>query len=74
MRIESGNFNFQLLIAKGQLLISFVRQRTEVAMICISINQESRRLAMADMVNAKGFGAEVLEVRLDRFGKSPEIA
>jgi 3-dehydroquinate dehydratase/shikimate dehydrogenase len=42
-------------------------------MICISINQESRRLALADMVNAKMFGADVLEVRLDRFGKSPEI-
>ena len=41
-------------------------------MICISINQESRRLALADMVNAKHFG-DVLEIRLDRFGKSPEI-
>ncbi len=41
-------------------------------MICISINQESRRLALADMVNAKPFG-DVLEVRLDRFGKSPDI-
>jgi 3-dehydroquinate dehydratase/shikimate dehydrogenase len=41
-------------------------------MLCISINQESRRLAMADMVNAKLFG-DVLEVRLDRFGKSPDI-
>ncbi len=41
-------------------------------MICISINQESRRLAMADMVNAKLFG-DVLELRLDRFGKSPDI-
>lgn len=41
-------------------------------MICISINQESRRMALADMVNAKLFG-DVLEVRLDRFGKSPDI-
>ena len=41
-------------------------------MICISINSESRRLALADMVNAKHFG-DVLEVRLDRFGKSPDI-
>src|SRR5260370_12570479 len=41
-------------------------------MLCISINQESRRLAMAAMVNAKLFG-DVLEVRLDRFGKSPDI-
>jgi 3-dehydroquinate dehydratase/shikimate dehydrogenase len=42
-------------------------------MICISINQESRRYAMADMVNAKGYNADVLELRLDRFGKSPDI-
>lgn len=41
-------------------------------MICISINQESRRLALADMINAKLFG-DVLEMRLDRFGKSPDI-
>ncbi len=41
-------------------------------MICISINQESRRLAMADMVNAKR-EADLLEFRLDRFGKAPEI-
>ena len=41
-------------------------------MICISINQESRRLALADMVNAKHF-CDILEIRLDRFGKSPEI-
>lgn len=41
-------------------------------MICISINSESRRLALADMVNAKHFG-DVLEIRLDRFGKSPDI-
>lgn len=42
-------------------------------MICVSINQESRRYALADMVNAKMFDAEFLEVRLDRFGKSPEL-
>jgi 3-dehydroquinate dehydratase / shikimate dehydrogenase len=41
-------------------------------MICISINSESRRFALADMVNAKHFG-DVLEIRLDRFGKSPDI-
>src|ERR1051325_8557251 len=41
-------------------------------MICISINQESRRLAMADMVNAKLFG-DVLEMRLDSLGKPPAI-
>src|ERR1043166_4989528 len=42
-------------------------------MICISINQESRRFAMADMVNSKQFAADFLELRLDRFGKSPDI-
>src|SRR5271170_1980491 len=41
-------------------------------MICISINSESRRLALADMVKAKHFG-DVLEIPLDRFGKSPDI-
>jgi 3-dehydroquinate dehydratase/shikimate dehydrogenase len=41
-------------------------------MICISIAQESRRLALADMLNAGRFG-DLLEVRLDFFGKSPDI-
>jgi 3-dehydroquinate dehydratase / shikimate dehydrogenase len=41
-------------------------------MICISINQESRRFALADMLNAKPF-CDVMELRLDRFGKSPDI-
>lgn len=41
-------------------------------MICISISQESRRLALADMLNASG-QCEVLELRLDRFSKAPEI-
>ena len=41
-------------------------------MICISINQESRRLALVDMLNA-GRSADVLEVRLDRFGKAPDV-
>lgn len=41
-------------------------------MFCISINQESRRLALADMVNAARFG-DLLEVRLDRFGKAPDL-
>lgn len=41
-------------------------------MICISINQESRRLALADMLNA-GRQADLLEVRLDRFGKAPDV-
>jgi 3-dehydroquinate dehydratase/shikimate dehydrogenase len=41
-------------------------------MICVSILQESRRLALVDMLNAKRV-ADLLEVRLDRFGKAPEI-
>jgi len=41
-------------------------------MICISINQESRRLALADMLNASRRG-DLLEIRLDRFGKSPDV-
>jgi len=41
-------------------------------MICISINQESRRLAMFDMFNAAG-QCDLLEVRLDRFGKAPDL-
>jgi 3-dehydroquinate dehydratase / shikimate dehydrogenase len=42
-------------------------------MICVSINQESRRLALADMLNAARLGADLLEVRLDRFGKAPDV-
>lgn len=41
-------------------------------MICISIAQESRRFALVDMRNAAP-QCDLLEVRLDRFGKSPEI-
>jgi 3-dehydroquinate dehydratase / shikimate dehydrogenase len=41
-------------------------------MICISIAQESRRLALADMLNA-AHQCDLLEVRLDRFGKAPEV-
>jgi 3-dehydroquinate dehydratase/shikimate dehydrogenase len=47
--------------------------RKETAMICISIAQESRRLALADMLNAAP-QCDLLEVRLDRFGKAPDIA
>jgi len=42
-------------------------------MICISIAQESRRLALADMLNAAR-RCDLLEVRLDRFGKAPDAA
>src|SRR5262245_32872718 len=41
-------------------------------MICISINQESRRMALVDMLNAAR-QCDLLEVRLDRFGKAPEL-
>src|SRR5437588_12088974 len=41
-------------------------------MICISIAQESRRFALVDMLNAAP-QCDLLEVRLDRFGKAPEI-
>jgi 3-dehydroquinate dehydratase/shikimate dehydrogenase len=41
-------------------------------MICISINQESRRLALVDMVNAAR-QCDLLEVPLDRFGMAPEL-
>src|SRR5689334_56596 len=36
-------------------------------MICVTIVQESRRLALADMLNAAALGADLVEVRLDRF-------
>jgi len=41
-------------------------------MICISIYQESRRFALVDMLNAAR-QCDLLEVRLDRFGKAPEV-
>src|SRR5262249_17807045 len=41
-------------------------------MICISIAQESRRFALADMVNASK-QCDLWEVRLARLGKSPEV-
>ncbi|HEV3118884.1 MAG TPA: type I 3-dehydroquinate dehydratase [Gemmataceae bacterium] len=42
-------------------------------MICISIAQESRRLALADMLNASR-QCDLLEIRLDRFEKAPDVA
>jgi 3-dehydroquinate dehydratase/shikimate dehydrogenase len=42
-------------------------------MICISINQESRRLALADMVNASR-QCDLLEIRLDRFAKAADVS
>lgn len=41
-------------------------------MIAISINQESRRLALVDMLNAAR-QCDLLEVRLDRFGNAPDL-
>lgn len=41
-------------------------------MICISIAQESRRLAMVDMLNAAP-QCDLIELRLDRFGKAPDV-
>ncbi len=41
-------------------------------MICVSVATESRRMAMADMLTAAR-QADLLEVRLDRFGKAPEF-
>jgi 3-dehydroquinate dehydratase/shikimate dehydrogenase len=41
-------------------------------MICISINQESRRMALVDMLNAAR-QCDLVEVRLDRFGMAPDL-
>jgi 3-dehydroquinate dehydratase/shikimate dehydrogenase len=41
-------------------------------MICISIALESRKMALADMMTA-GHQCDLLEVRLDRFVKSPDL-
>ena len=42
-------------------------------MICVTIVQESRRLALADMLNAATLGADLVEVRLDRFEKDAHL-
>jgi 3-dehydroquinate dehydratase/shikimate dehydrogenase len=42
-------------------------------MICVSIVQESRRLALADMLNAAMLGADMVEVRLDKFEKDANL-
>jgi 3-dehydroquinate dehydratase/shikimate dehydrogenase len=41
-------------------------------MICVSIAQESRRFALADMHNA-GTLCDLIELRLDRFEKAPDV-
>ena len=43
------------------------------AMICVTIVQESRRLALADMLNAVSLGADMVEVRLDKFEKDANL-
>jgi 3-dehydroquinate dehydratase/shikimate dehydrogenase len=42
-------------------------------MICVTIVQESRRLALADMLNAAMLGADLVEVRLDKFEKDANL-
>ena len=42
-------------------------------MICVTIVQESRRLALADMLNAAALGADLVEVRLDKFEKDANL-
>jgi 3-dehydroquinate dehydratase/shikimate dehydrogenase len=42
-------------------------------MICVTIVQESRRLALADMLNAAQLGADLVEVRLDKFDKDANL-
>src|SRR5262245_54110527 len=41
-------------------------------MICVTIAQGSRRLALADMLNAAAMGADLLEVRLDCIEQDPD--
>ena len=42
-------------------------------MICITIVQKSRQLALADMLNAAMLGADLIEVRLDIFEKDANL-
>src|SRR5262245_21141706 len=51
---------------------STTASRTAV-MICVTIVQESRRLALADMLNAVQLGADMVEVRLDKFEKDANL-
>ncbi len=41
-------------------------------MICISILQQSRKFAMVDMINAAN-QCDLMEIRLDRFEKAPDL-
>src|SRR5271166_2049371 len=41
-------------------------------MICVTIAQESRRFALVDMFNAAD-QCDLIEVRLDRFGKAADL-
>ena len=42
-------------------------------MICVTIAQESRRLALADILNAVMLGADMIEVRLDKFERDAKL-
>jgi 3-dehydroquinate dehydratase / shikimate dehydrogenase len=42
-------------------------------MICVTIAAESRRLGMVDLVNAGRLGADLLEIRLDRYKELPDL-
>jgi len=50
------------------------RRLKSLPMICISIAQESRTLALVDMLNAVALGADMIELRLDTFEKDPNLA
>ncbi len=72
--MRAGRVDFPSVHARGADSIEreFLFNRVRTAMICISIAQESRRLALVDMHNAAP-QCDLLEVRLDRFGKAPDV-
>ncbi len=43
-------------------------------MILVTITQESRRMALADMLNASFLGADIVEIRLDLFEKDANLS
>src|SRR5712691_7279138 len=43
-------------------------------MICVTVTQHSRRLALASLLNAARMSADLVEVRLDTFGQLPDLA
>ena len=42
-------------------------------MICVTVTQQSRRLALASMLNAARMSADLVEVRLDAFDQQPDL-